>query len=199
MKKDTQILVLLGVVTLGAYFLFRKKSSESTSGASNFTNFINQQSNVQVTSQITSGYSNFITQFASTNADQYGKRWYLYVFSDTPQYFVGNTPTYTPTLAPTNILSKVSSCNQFVNLANQIGLQYPNYQPFSRFLNALIQMPTNPCAREWWFKNMFGLEFINPKVSATYTNEQAIGTAIANLKTYVANTYPRYRIAIVRQ
>jgi len=196
MKKDTQILVVLGIVTLGIYFLVRRGNSST----SNFSNFINQQGSSQVLAQIPSGYTNYISQYASPTTDKYGKRWYLYVFSNAQQQFIGNYPTSTSALGTTSTsFTKVPSCEQFVNLANQIGLQYPNYSQFSRYLQALIQAPSNPCAREWWFKNMFGVEFIAPKVSLDYANEQAIGTTISQLKTYVANTYPKYRIAIVRQ
>jgi hypothetical protein len=205
MNKDVKNLLIFGGVSVGAYYLYKSlKSSNSAENSgvtqSSFSNFMNQQGSVQVLSQITSGYNQFITQYASPTTDQYGKRWYLYVFSNAPQQFVGNypTPSSNSSLQTTSLL-KTPACTQFINKANQISLQYPNYAPFSVYLQALLQMPTNPCAREWWFKNMFGSEWVAPKVTATYTNEASIGTAIAQLKTYVANTYPSYRIAIIRQ
>jgi len=205
MNKDLKNLLIFGGASVGAYYLYKalKSNNNAQSSAesqSSFSNFMNQQGNTLVLSQIPSGYGNFITQYASPNTDQYGKRWYLYVFRNTPQQFVGNYPTISTNLSTqTTSLLKTPACTQFVNRANQISLQYPNYAPFSVYLQAFLESPTNPCGREWWFKNMFGSEWVAPKVTATYTNEASIGTAIAQLKTYVANTYPSYRIAIIRQ
>lgn len=209
MDKNIKNLLIFGGASVGAYYLYKSLKTNSTSQEngvtqSSFSNFINQQSNTLVTSQLTTGYNQFITQYASPNTDKYGKRWYVYVFSNMPPLFVGNYPTFanlTTTGVTTNTTSpfKLSACSQFINLANQISLQYPNYAQFSVFLEAFLQYPTNPCGREWWFKNMFSMEYVAPKVTIDYTNESAIATTISQLKTFVATTYPRYRIAIVRQ
>lgn len=209
MDKNIKNLLIFGGASVGAYYLYKSlktnsRNPENAVTQSSFSNFINQQNNTLVTSQLTTGYNQFITQYASPNTDKYGKRWYVYVFSNMPPLFVGNYPTLanlTTTATTTNTTSplKLSPCTQFINLANQISLQYPNYAQFSVFLQAFLQSPNNPCAREWWFKNMFSMEYVAPKVTIDYTNESAIATTISQLKTFVANTYPRYRIAIVRQ
>ena len=198
MKKDTKTLVILGVVTLGLYFLLRKKTDASDSAQ--FSNFINQAANPVVLNQIPSGFPYLISQYVSTNVDKYGKKWYAYVFKSTPELFVGNYPTPSSyTLASTNY-TKVNPCSAFLSKVNQLAIQYPNLQGYNLYLYAVTQMPSNLCARDWWFKNTFGSEWIEPKTSPNATfNGTTLAGVIEDTKNAIATQFPQYRIAIVRQ
>jgi len=199
MKKDTKTLLILGVVTLGLYFLLRKKADATNTAQ--FSNFISPSSiNPLVLNQIPSGFPHLISQYVSPNADKFGKKWYAYVFKNTPELFVGSYPTPSSyTLATTNY-TKVNPCSAFLSKVNQISIQYPNLQGYYLYLHATTQMPTNLCARDWWFKNTFGSEWIAPLTmpNASWTNASLDGV-IQNTKNLIATQFPQYRIAIVRQ
>lgn len=204
MNKGYKNFLIYGGIAVGAFVLYRwwKKKQEVSSSMNdmNFSNLIGTEP--IVTNQIPSGFSNYIAQYVTPNADQYGKKWYAFIFSNTPQRFVGNEPNSSNVPPVTNSsvtnLNKLTPCQQFLIKRNQISLQYPNLQGFNLNLYTYTQIPTNLCGLEWWWKNMFGSEYVAPKTSATYTNESQITTKISQLKSQIANLFPNYRIAIVR-